>query len=325
MTKAQPADPPSTDLAEAPLSADQVMAKVHPLPPLKRRRGWFGPAASVALAIFLVVQLRGENPRAFLGVLEKGQGFWALFVLLYLVQPLADLAIFRRVLGIPWSGFGVLLRKAVLNEVVFGYSGDAYFYAWLKARGGRMAAPFAAMRDVNLLSALAGNVATLVMIGLSALVLHSGHFSRFFGATLWAVAGVLGMSLVLGGLSAKLVSLSRRDLAFVAMAHGLRLSAYIGLTILLWRLAAPWTPVEVWVALMALRLLISRLPFASNKDLLFANLAAFASTGWNQVGALTGTLALATLLLHLAVMATQFALGALHYAKPPQPTASTAL
>jgi hypothetical protein len=294
------------------------MEKVRPLVPRKRRGGWIGPAISAALLVWLALQLRGESPAVFISLLSRGGAFWSVFALLYLVQPLADLAIFRRILRIPWSGFTALLRKAVMNEVVLGYSGDAYFYTWLKGWGGRATAPFAAIRDVNLLSALAGNVATLGMVALSALVLHTEHLGRFFGTVVWAVAAVLGMSLLLGGVSARLLSLSRKELVFVVSVHGLRLVAYMGLTILLWRLALPSTPMEAWVALMGLRLLVSRLPFASNKDLLFANLAAFAGAGWNEVGALTAALAAATLVTHLALMAAQFSFGAIRYAKAPQ-------
>jgi hypothetical protein len=218
--------------------------------------------------------------------------------------------VFRRLWRIPLSGFGVLLRKAVMNEVVFGYSGEAYFYAWARSRADFGAAPFAAIRDVNILSALAGNAATLLMIALSAAMLDHTSFGHIFGAALWSAAAIIAYSLLLGLLAHRVFALGGRELRFVAWVQLGRTLACTALTILLWRLVSPTTPLAVWIALAALRLLVSRLPFVANKDLLFATLAALLGGTPQGIGALMAALAVMTLLTHLTVIAAQLGVEA---------------
>jgi hypothetical protein len=57
-----------------------------------------------------------------------------------------------------------LHKKRISNEVLLGYSGEAYFYAWARQRTQMVAAPFGAVKDVTILSAIAGNAITLIMM-----------------------------------------------------------------------------------------------------------------------------------------------------------------
>jgi hypothetical protein len=82
----------------------------------------------------------------------------------------------------------------------------------------------------------------------------------------------------------------------------LRVLATTGLTVLLWRLALPEVALGVWLLLAALRLLVARLPFLTNKDLVFANLAFLVIGRETEIGALLGTLAVMTLVAHLTVV-----------------------
>ena len=54
--------------------------------------------------------------------------------------------------------------ERIANEVRVGYSGETYLYDRAKARAGWVAAPFAAVKDVTILSAMAGDVLTPTMI-----------------------------------------------------------------------------------------------------------------------------------------------------------------
>ena len=58
------------------------------------------------------------------------------------------------------SGLIALHKKRISNEVLLGYSGEAYFYAWARQRSQMVAAPFGAVKDVSILSAIAGNAIT---------------------------------------------------------------------------------------------------------------------------------------------------------------------
>ena len=62
------------------------------------------------------------------------------------------------------AGFLALLRKKVYNELLLGYLGEAYFYTWARRRVSLDAAPFGAVKDVAILSAMAGNGVTLALL-----------------------------------------------------------------------------------------------------------------------------------------------------------------
>ena len=81
--------------------------------------------------------------------------------------PTFDWLIFRRLWGLPAAGLAALIKKRVANEVVVGYSGEAYFYVWARARLKMVAAPFGAVKDVTILSAIAGNAITLAMLAVA--------------------------------------------------------------------------------------------------------------------------------------------------------------
>ncbi len=282
---------------------------IRPLTPKFDWRPWAGGLVSAALLACVLVQLSRAPAATLHQVVHFSPAFWAVFVLLYLAQPLSELVIFGRLWRLPPSGLGVLLRKGVINEIVLGYSGEVYLYLWARRRAGMGGAPFAAIKDVSILSALAGNALTLGMLAVSAPAIHRLDLGRFLGPAIWSGVGVVALSLAIIVLGRRVFSLRRSELAFVTRVHLLRVATTTGLTILLWSLALPLVAMGMWVVLATLRLLVARLPFLTNKELVFANLA-FAVVGpHSPVGLLLGTLAVVTLAAHLAVIGALAVLG----------------
>lgn len=275
---------------------------IRPLTPKIDWRPWAGGLVSVVLLASVVLQLAKTPAETLHEIARFGPGFWAVFVLLYMAQPLSELVIFGRLWRLPLSGLKVLLRKGVINEIVFGYSGEVYLYLWAKRRAGLAGAPFAAIKDVNILSALAGNALTLAMLAISAEAIGRVDLGRFLGPTIWSGLAVVALSLAILAFSRRVFSLGRSELAFVARIHVLRLAATTGLTIALWSLALPHVAFSLWVVLVTLRLLVARLPFLTNKDLVFANLVFVVAGPHTPVGLLLGTLAVMTLAAHLVVI-----------------------
>jgi hypothetical protein len=254
------------------------------------------------LLVSVLIQLSGAPAQAVHEVLRFGPAFWLAFIVLYLAQPVSELVIFRRLWRLPSSGLPVLLRKGVLNEIVFGYSGEVYLYMWARRKAGLAGAPFAAIKDVNILSALAGNFVTVAMLAVSASAIERVHLGRFLGPAIWSGLAVVALSLAIVIFSPRVFSLSRDALAFVARVHVLRLVATTTLTIALWSLAQPAVSLSLWVVLVTVRLLVARLPFLTNKELVFANLVFVVAGPHMPVGQLVAALAVATLFTHLGVI-----------------------
>ncbi len=263
---------------------------------------WAGGLLAVGLSAAALLQMRGASAEALATVQRLSPAVWGVFGLLYLTQPVADYVIFRRLWRLPIAGFGVMLRKVVINEILFGYSGELYFYLWARRRAALSDAPFGAIKDVNILSALLSNVMTLAMLLVSAAGLERVNLARELGPALWPGLALVGLSFGVLFFSRRVFSLTRQELVFVSVVHAVRLLAASGLTLWLWRLALPDVALGVWVVLMTSRLLLARLPFVANKDLVFANLVLVLFGVGSPTALLLATLAFATLLAHLAVV-----------------------
>lgn len=265
-------------------------------------RVWLGVLMSAGLVAAILAQLGKASSDAFELLLRLTPTVWAVFALLYCVQPLADLTVFKRLWNLPNSGLAVLLRKAVLNEIVFGYSGEAYFYFWARRHAGLSRGPFGAIKDVNLLSGLMGNALTLVMLIVSAASLRDLNLPGYFGTALWSGVPVVAISLTVLVFAPRVFSLPRHDLVFIACMHAVRLVAVSGLTILIWRLAIPEMEIGTLLILLTIRLLIARIPLLPNKDLVFGNFVLAIVGSSSPVAILLAALAIATLVAHIGVI-----------------------
>jgi hypothetical protein len=163
------------------------------------------------------------------------------------------------------------------------------------------AAPFGAIKDVALLSALVGNVATLLLLAVAWPLITAGAIGIEMRSAFLSLGVVLLTSFAMFLFRQKLFTLPRTELWFIAMVHAIRTSASLVLGAVLWHLALPQIAIGMWLVMSALRMLVSRLPFVPNKDLVFAGLAVFLVGFEPQVGALMTMMAALTLAAHVVV------------------------
>jgi hypothetical protein len=262
---------------------------------------WAGPLLSVLILIAVAYQLRTIDVKGLLLLLPTSIAFWLSFAAYYLAGPASEWVIFRRLWRLPVEGFGALLRKLVSNEILLGYLGEVYFYAWARRNAKITTAPFAAIKDVTILSALTGNAFTLVMLAFAAPLFGSLHLGMDSSAFVWSIVFVLLTSLVMLLFRKRLFALPRRDLWFVAGAHVLRIAATTLLAAVMWHLLLPAVALSWWLLLGTLRQLLSRLPFMPNKDIVFAGLASFLVGSEVQIVSAMALMASLVLGAHLLV------------------------
>lgn len=270
---------------------------------LKRRwPAFLGGALTIAMFAFLARKLLQTGLTGLVSAFPESPWFYIFFVLLYLSPVTGDYIIFRRLWGIPMAGFAALVKKRVANEVVLGYSGEAYFYAWARQNATMVAAPFGAVKDVSILSAIAGNAMTLTMIAV-ALPLGVNLLTPMQLHTVaWSAVITFGMSLPFLIFSKRVFSQPRPVLWWIFAIHTLRLIAGSVLLSFAWHFALPTVSIGMWLLLSAARLLVSRLPLVPNKDLLFANFAIILigqDAALSELVALTAAL---TLLVHVVLI-----------------------
>jgi hypothetical protein len=162
-------------------------------------------------------------------------------------------------------------------------------------------APFGAVKDVAILSAMAANLVTLVLMMLAYPLLGTLHLGVDPRALLASVAVMLVISSAVLLFRKKLLSLPAADLRYVTGIQMLRVIATLLLTGWCWHLALPAEPVQMWILLSAMRMLLSRLPFLPNKDVVFAGVAVFLIGHDAEVGALMTMMASLLLVTHLGL------------------------
>ncbi|MFW2351032.1 hypothetical protein [Qipengyuania sp.] len=269
------------------------------------RKPRFSPARVAGAALSLGVlgaslyQLRTLSFAAVVELVPTSPLFWGLFALSYLAGPLSEWIIFRRLWQVGPLAIGALVRKLIYNELLVGYLGEVYFYTWARRHLSLTASPFGAVKDVAVLSAVVGNVATLAFLAAAAPLLRMLPLGEHSQTIAWSLAFVIGTSLAAMLWRKQIFSLDRHELTFVAAVHAGRILVTTALSATLWHLVLPSTPLMWWLLLATLRLLISRLPFVPNKDVVFAGVAVLALGQQVEIAALMALMATLILATHI--------------------------
>ena len=279
---------------------------------LRRALTIAGPLLSVGILAAVFWRLRQLD---FSGTWERiptSPGFWLLFPFYYSSLTIADWVIFRRLWHIPPAGIGALLRKRLSNDLLFGYSGELYFYTWARRRADLSAAPFGAIKDVAILSAIVGNIVTIVLFALAYPMLSRVDLGIQPHMALLSVIIIVGPSLLALMLRGHLFSMPGNEARFAVTVHFLRHLGTISLTILLWHFALPDVEIRWWMTLAALQILVGRLPLVPNKDVVFAGFCLVLIGSDTRVVALTAQIASLVLITHILVAAGLIIAWALH-------------
>jgi hypothetical protein len=294
----------NTSTVEAAMPVAPDLAGLEPVEKIKRR--WpilLGGALTLLMIVGLGRELFGSGLAALSRAVPTNPIFYIVFAIYYLGPPTFDYIIFRRLWQIPLSGMAALHKKRISNEVLLGYSGEAYFYAWARQRTQMVAAPFGAVKDVMILSAIAGNAVTLVVVALAlpfgVNLLKPAEFNTLLGS----IAVIFAMSLPFLIFSKRVFSLPRPQLWWVFGVHCARIVFGSVMIAIAWHFAMPQISVGIWLLLAAARLLAWRLPLVPNKELLFANFAIMVIGQGQALSELMALIAALTLCAHVALIA----------------------
>lgn len=211
--------------------------------------------------------------------------FYALLPLSYFVLPVADLIIYRRMWQVRAPlGVQVFLRKCFMNNAFFDFSGETYLFVWARRHLGLPHGfLLSTVRDSSVLSGIAG---WAFLIGLLVYLATSGHWmipltptGSFWSYLLVACIPVL-LCVIVAVARPKIAALTARTMAFVFTVHSTRVVVGHAVHVTMWSLALPSVSVVVWLNFLAVRILISRLGFLPNRDLLLL------SAGLGMAGAM---------------------------------------
>lgn len=250
------------------------IAGLEPLrTPPRRWPAVLGVVLSVLMALGLARELFDRGLEGLTRSVPTDPLFYVCFAAFFMALPTGDYLIFRRLWGIPLAGLAALVKKRIANDLIVNYTGEAYFYSWARTRARFVAAPFGAIKDVSILSAMAGNAITLVMLAVALPLGRELLTAEQFRTGLWSTALLVALSAPFLIFSRRVFSLPRRQLWEVFGLHCGRAIASSTFTALAWHFALPAVSLGMWLFLAAGRLLVSRLPFLPNKELAFFTFA----------------------------------------------------
>ena len=277
----------------------------------QRQLGW---ALAAAILVWLGWRLEAIGWTAVWQALPRSPFFYALVVGAYLVLPVADALIYRRLWGTRLrSSLGLFFRKRVYNSALVGYSGEVSLALWARGRVERSdAAILHAIKDVNLLSAVvSGCGGALLVVWLATRVPVDRLPS---GAIVW-----WGMATVAMALALPAVLLARRgtlamtggEIIAVLEIHAVRFALGLAALLAQWWIVLPGATGSALLVLLALYVLVGRIPFVPNRDVLFVGIALALSDKLALASAPLAGVLLATSALQQAFHLVVFALSAL--------------
>ena len=283
--------------------ADTVDDK-DPLPlPVRRSQiwAWITPTISVIVLAMVLWHLRTVDFDALVRAVPTNPLFWIVFLSRYFVGIVTEFIIFRWLWHVPFEGLIALTRKNVINQLVVDYLGDAYFYTWARRKMKMVTAPFGAVKDVAILSSLVSNLLTLAMMAMVYRYTVALNLNTT-GTTIAASVGIIVLiSVLVVAFGKKLFSLDRQQLWGISGIHLVSLLLNNVLLAWAWSLALPDVAIGWWLMLATARMLISRLPLISNKDVIFAAVAIFAIGRDEDIQILIALTTTVTLLMHMGI------------------------
>ena len=232
-----------------------------------------------AIVAYLLYKLTHLGWREVIGALPVSPWFYLFFLLRFLALPISELALYEIVWSQPLvRHFFVFIRKRVYNFAVMGYSGEAFLTIWARRR---LALPhkkiLIGVKDNNLLSAFASNAATVVLILVLAATggLKAG-LEAFPGAG-WlfalAFASAATLSVLVMIFRDKLMALPKGVMPKLIGVHGARQALIILLHAAMYASALPGAPVMAFLTFIAMQLVLSRVPFLPNQDIVYLGAA----------------------------------------------------
>ena len=231
------------------------------------------------IVVYLVVKLSRVGWLEVFDSLPSSPWFYVFFALRFLMLPISEIAIYEIVWAQPLvRHFFVFIRKRVYNFAVMGYSGEVFFTQWARRRLALSDKKIlVGVKDNNLLSAFASNAATVVLVvGLAATGGLQAGLEAFPGAgwlfsLAFLSAGTLSVAVMV--FREKLIALPEGVMPRLLGVHSGRQLLIIILHAAMYAAALPGAPLMAWMTFIALQLVLSRVPFLPNQDIVYLGAA----------------------------------------------------
>jgi len=244
----------------------------------KKTGTWVRRLINAGVVVWLVYEL------SLVGWLNVWQSlptqplFYLIFFFLYFQLPFFEILIYR----INWSfdsirSIPVFLMKNIYNKDVLGYSGEVYFYLWAqKTLNYKKLDLFKIIKDNNIISSVSS---TLVAFSLLSIFFFTDQIKildwimQDSGNYIWGgTALLLVLVIVVIKFRRFVISMPLRNAYKIFGIHAARLTLNLFLVVVMYDIVIPDTPMSIWFTLLSVEIILSRIPFLPNRDLIFTGM-----------------------------------------------------
>lgn len=246
----------------------------------KTRRGkslakWARRLFLVAMIVWLAYQLTEIGWGKVWHSLPVDPLFYILLLTMYVALPISLIFVYQQVWKFPkLKAFLVFLLMKVYNQNVVGYSGEVYLYLW--ARKNVAVKDIKILKDIKDNSILSSISSTIIAVGLLSAFILTDQVKLFQWLPTnnsWYITAGIVVFIILGFVIYKfrhfIISMPLKTAGTIFAIHSFRFLFVQFIQILQWHVELPKIPLHIWFTFVALQLIMSRIPFLPNQDLLF--------------------------------------------------------
>jgi hypothetical protein len=238
-------------------------------------------AIVVAVLVFLTNKVSAIGWHDVMAALPTHPLYYVFFLAMFLTVPITEMMAFRIMWGDktvrPKEHLGAFIRKRVYNYAVLSYSGEAYIALWARKKTQLQNREIVAnVKDASVLSSIASNSFTLLMLAiffvtgqLSVLINADPDYELYLG--LAALIGIVVLPLVIK-FSDKIIAIDANKAKKVVAIHFARVTLTLLFQALQWAVILPGVPFDTWLLFLTAQLVLTRVPFLPNVDLLYVGL-----------------------------------------------------
>ncbi len=235
----------------------------------------------ITVAVFLFDKVSTIGWSDVWEALPQNPLYYILFLAMFFTLPVFELYAYQLMWGKKEinlrNSLSAFVRKRVYNFAVLNYTGEAYIAFWARRKKTiDNKTVFANVKDSSLLSAIASNSFTVVMLitflatgQLSTLIDADPDYRLYLGITFFA--GLIILPLIIK-FRKKIITVDATIAKKVFLIHLSRLILMLLFQALQWAVVLPDVPFSTWVFFLTAQLVLTRVPFLPNTDLLYVGL-----------------------------------------------------
>jgi hypothetical protein len=230
----------------------------------------------LAVITFLIYQLTNIGWNDFFDSLPTHPLFYLLFLLIFFALPITEIFTYNLSWDLTFrEGIPVFLKKRVFNKSVMEYSGELHLFTWARKKFNISDKEvFKVIRDNNIMSSVASTIVAFSLL-LAFLLGDQIALMKYLknNGNIITITAVAFISVILLAVAYRFrkyfFSMSKKVALSVCGLHILRLIILNIAQVIQWHIVMPDIPLRIWFTFLSLQIILNRIPFLPNKDLIF--------------------------------------------------------